>query len=133
MKNFDDQKFVNEPQSQHWEFIYFFAADPNSMREMWKEMFLEVLDKHAPIQNKKIRSKKRPWITSKIKKLIITGDKLKRKAILTNLETDWYNYKQTRNKVNIELRMLKRLLFLENCWAKTQSKTGLENYKQLTR
>ena len=57
MKNFDDQKFVNELQSQHWEFIYFFAADPNSMWEMWKEMFLEVLDKHAPIQNKKIRSK----------------------------------------------------------------------------
>ena len=35
---------------------------------MWKEMFLEVLDKHAPNQNKKIRSKKLPWITSKIKK-----------------------------------------------------------------
>ena len=60
MKNFDAQKFVNELQSQHWEFPYFFAADPNSMWEMWKEMFLEVLDKHAPIQNKKIRSKKLP-------------------------------------------------------------------------
>jgi hypothetical protein len=35
--------------------MYFFAADPNSMWKMWKEMFLEVLDKHAPIQNKKIR------------------------------------------------------------------------------
>ena len=54
MKNFDDQKFVNE--LWHWEFnIYFFAAHPNSMWEMCKEMFLEVLDKHAPIQNEKIR------------------------------------------------------------------------------
>ena len=52
-KNFDDKKFVNKTTA----FIYFFAADPNSMWEMWKEMFLEILDKHAPIQNKKIRSK----------------------------------------------------------------------------
>ena len=109
MKNFDDQKFVNE--LRHWEFnTYFFAEHPNSMWEMCKEMFLEVLDKHAPIQNKKIRSKKLPWITSKIKKLIITRDNLKRKAISTNLETDWYNYKQTKNKVNIELRNAKNII-----------------------
>ena len=107
MKHFDEQKFNKELQRQHWEYIYFFAADPNAMWEIWKNLFLEVLDKHAPIQHKIIKSKKLPWITSKIKELIITRDKLKRKAILTNLETDWYNYKQTRNKVNIELRNAK--------------------------
>ena len=32
----------------------------------------------------------------------------KRKAIITNLETDWYNYKQIRNKVNTELRNAKK-------------------------
>ena len=58
-----------------------------------KELFLEVLDKHAPLQHKKLRSKKVPWITNNIKKLIIQTDKLKRKAILTNLENDWSNYK----------------------------------------
>ena len=61
--------------------------------EMWKRMFLEVLDKHAPLQHEKLRSKKVPWITKNIKKLIIQTDKLKRKAILTNLENDWSNYK----------------------------------------
>jgi hypothetical protein len=33
-----------------------------------------------------------------LKKLIYTRDELKRKAILTNLENDWLNYKTTRNK-----------------------------------
>ena len=33
---------------------------------------------------------------------------MKRKAIFANLETDWFNYKQTRNKVNIELRNAKK-------------------------
>jgi hypothetical protein len=63
---------------------------------------------HAPLQHKKLRSRKISWITSDIKKLIYTRDKLKRKAILTNLENDWLNYKTSRKKVNIELRNAKK-------------------------
>ena len=47
------------------------------MWEIWKSIFLEVLDKHAPIQHKKLRSKKVPWITSSIKELINKRDELK--------------------------------------------------------
>ncbi len=86
--------------------------------ENLEKIFLEVLNKHAPLQHKKIRSKKVLWISSDIK-LINTGDKLKRKAILTDLENDWLNYRiglendwlnyrTTRNKVNIELRNAKK-------------------------
>ena len=108
MKKFDHQKFVEDLRRQPWENVYFFAEDPNAMWEIWKELFLEVLDNHAPLQHKKIRTKKVPWITSAIKQLIITRDRLKRKAIITNLEIDWLNYKTTRNKVNIQLRNAKK-------------------------
>ena len=81
MKNFNEEKFVAELLKQHWEQVYFFAEDPNDMWEIWKKIFVEVLDKHVLLQCKKIRSKKVPWITSDIKKLINTRDKLKRKAI----------------------------------------------------
>ena len=67
-----------------------------------------MLDKHAPLQHKKLRSKKVPWITSSIKELINRRDKLKRKAIVTNLEQDWLNYKISRNEINIKLRNAKR-------------------------
>ena len=95
-------------------YIYFFATDPNCMSEIWKTLFLEVLNKHAQIQNKKVRSKIVLSITREIKELIISRDKLKRKAIMTNLETDWYNYKQIRNKINTELKkpiIPRKLLF----------------------
>ena len=46
--------------------------------------------------------------TSSIKELINTRDKLKRKAIITNLQNDWSNYTRTRNRVNIELRNAKK-------------------------
>ena len=110
MKNFNETKFVDELLNQHWEYIYFFGEEPNSMWEIWKEIFLEVLNKHAPLQHKIIRSSKVPWITNKIKGLINTRGKLKRKAIITKLETDWLNYKRTRNQVNISLRNAKRII-----------------------
>ena len=57
---------------------------------------------------KKLRSKKVPCITSIIKEFINRRDKLKRKAIFTNLEQDWLNYKISKNEVNIKLRNAKR-------------------------
>ena len=108
MKNFDKEKFTKELLKQHWEYVYFFAEDPNAMWEIWKNLFLEVLDKHAPLQHKKIRSNKVPWMTSDIKKLMNTRENFKRKAILTNNENDWLIFKTTRNKVNIELRNAKK-------------------------
>ncbi|CAB4017231.1 Hypothetical predicted protein, partial [Paramuricea clavata] len=83
----------------------FFADNPDTMWEIWKQLFLQVLDKHAPIQNKK---KQNPWITSHIKKLIIARDNLKRKAIITKLETDWDNYKKARNETNNLLQQTKK-------------------------
>ena len=108
MKNFDEKKFAEELLKQHWEHVYFFAEDLNAMWEIWKKLFLEVLDQHAPLQHKKIRSNKVPWITSDIKNLMNTRDNFKRKSILTNNENDWLNFKTTRNKVNIELRNAKK-------------------------
>ena len=43
-----------------------------------------------------------------MKELINTRDKLKRKAIITNLECDWENYKRIRDRVNIELKNAKK-------------------------
>ena len=73
-----------------------------------EKIFLDVLDKHAPLQHKKIRSKKARWITNDIKNLMNTRDRFKRKAILTNNENDWLNFRTTRNKVNIKLRNAKK-------------------------
>ena len=70
--------------------------------------FTDVLDKHAPIQKKKIKSKKVPWIISEIKELIISRDKLKRKAIITKLKIDWDNDKQARNEANSKIRQAKK-------------------------
>ena len=111
MKNFNEKHFLNDLSNQCWEYVYFFPENPDEMWQIWKYLFLEVLNKHAPLQNKKIRSKRIPWVTSEIKKLMSTRDCLKRKAINTKLETDWSNNKSLRNKVNTRLRKAKKDYF----------------------
>jgi hypothetical protein len=109
MKNFDEKKFIDELLNQHWDYVYFLAMIRMlRMWEIWKELFLEVLDKHAPLQQKKDRSNKVPWITSEIKNLINKRDKLKRKTIISKSEIDWINYKTSRNQINIELTNAKQ-------------------------
>ena len=68
MKHFNEEQFLNDLSHQTWEGMYFFADNPNNMWEIWKELFLEILDKHAPLQKKKVKSKRALWITSRLKK-----------------------------------------------------------------
>ena len=111
MKKFNEQNFLRDLSNQCWDYVYFYADNPNDMWKIWKQLFLEVLNKHAPLQTKRIRSRKTPCLTNDIKNLINTRDSLKRKAVITNVENDWQNYKIARNKVNIELRKTKRDYF----------------------
>ena len=108
MNHFNEEKFVDELLNQQWENVYFFDDDPNAMWGIWEELFLEILNKHAPLRHKKTKSSKVPWITNKVKCLITTRNKLKRKAITTKTETDWSNYKKIGNQVNVELRNAKK-------------------------
>ena len=57
MKYFNEEKFIEDLLKQPWEHIYFSAEDPSAMWEIWIKIVLDVLDKHAPLQHKKIRSK----------------------------------------------------------------------------
>ena len=39
MKNFNEEKFIEDLLKQPWEHIYFSAEDPNAMWEIWKKFF----------------------------------------------------------------------------------------------
>ncbi|CAB4022889.1 Hypothetical predicted protein, partial [Paramuricea clavata] len=94
----------------------------NSLWKIWKELaILQVLDKHAPLQSKKIKSKKLPWITNHIKQMIITRDKLKRRAIVTKHESDWKNYKRARNETNTQLRLAKKEYYTNKISSESQN------------
>ncbi|EDO27520.1 predicted protein [Nematostella vectensis] len=51
-KHFDQQKFVKDLLTQSWEQIVL-CHDTNEMWAHWKDLFLNVLDRHAPVQSKR--------------------------------------------------------------------------------
>ena len=111
MKKFNSNSFREDLLAQPWEQIVL-ESDTDSVWALWKELFLEVLDKHAPVQRIRKRNSGVPWLTGETKKMIFERDKLKRKAVVTNCQATWDEYKSTRNKVNIALRQAKADYFV---------------------
>lgn len=105
-KKFNANLFRNDLRNIPWENIDE-IEDINDRWDLWKGMFLSVVDKHAPYKTKRIRNKKSPWMTPDIKKLLIERDKLKHLAVKTNNNEDWRSYKKARNDCNAKIKKIK--------------------------
>ena len=99
MQKFNVNTFRNDLDNLPWDNVKK-LGDVNDQWQLSKNMFLSVVDKHAPLKRKRIRNKKSPWLTSEIKQQLVHRDRLKNIAIRTNAEGDGKNYKNTKNICN---------------------------------
>ena len=105
-KNFDSVGFRYDIFHQNWSNIEN-CVDPNAMWDAWKAMFLQCVDKHAPLRVKRTRAFRSPWITPELKKRMHDRDILKLKASKSKDASDWLRFKQSRNQLNIDIRLAK--------------------------
>ena len=75
---------------------------------MWKNEFLKVSNKHAPIVERRLKSRNNPWIAPNIVKLMYRRDFLHKRAVTLKDESAWEEYKNMRNTVNREVNIRKR-------------------------
>jgi hypothetical protein len=106
-KYFNAENFLMDLSNQEWELLdNNFCVD--RMWEIWKIIFLSVLDKHAPIREKRVKNIPNiPWLTNAIKKQIRERDRLKSLAVKYNSENYWTAYKTSRNHITSSLRAAK--------------------------
>ena len=109
-KHFNREKFRNDIASQDWDCINRFS-DPNDMWNVWKELFLTIANKHAPLRTIRVRARGSPWITSELKKQMRDRDALKVKAIQSRDPNDWLNFKKQRNIVNNKIMLAKQAYY----------------------
>ena len=96
----------NELSTADWSDFY----ETNDVNKAWKvfhHIMLNILDRHAPISVKRVKSKPAPWLTPEIKAAMNDRDRQLRKFRRSNLDKDKIEYKHTRNHVNILLRKAK--------------------------
>ncbi|XP_068707785.1 uncharacterized protein [Montipora foliosa] len=75
-RSFDRDKFRSDVASQDWDHINN-SSNPNDMWNEWKESFLAIVNKHAPLRTTRVRARGSPWITSELKKQMHDRDILK--------------------------------------------------------
>ena len=98
-KYFNGSRFQEDLLNQNWEKIDNEQC-VNRIWAVWKTLFLDVLNKHAPIRTKRIRNRSSvAWLTKAIKQKICERNRLKLHALRSNSEQDWKVYKMSRNRV----------------------------------
>ena len=76
-----------------------------------KNIFLNILNRHAPRRDVRARNKPAPWINSTLRQQMHARDMAKKKATQTNNAQDWSIYKRMRDKINYEVKRTKSLYY----------------------
>ena len=112
-KNFNESSFLNDLNSKDWENVEQ-LSDPNEMWDVLKTLFMDCLDKHAPLRHKRIGKKQSPWISSDLLSKMRQRDFLKKKAEQKGDPVSWTAFKKARNSVNAAIKVAKRDYFINN-------------------
>ena len=105
-KNYDPLKFADDLAHVPFHMINFFD-DFDDKVHAYNCLFTDVLNIHAPVKLRKIRTRPNPYITPEIKHLMNTGtrDLWRKKAIKTMDKLHWNAYRFFRQEVKREIRI----------------------------
>ena len=99
---------------------------------MWKKEYLAICNKHAPIQEHRIKHVSNPWFDKNIQALLYNRDYIHKKAIKHNSPALWAKYKELRNKVTSSIRDAKRKYYSNQIKDNDNNTTGMwETLKHL--
>ena len=102
------EALLDDLRSASWETS---STDIDTCWNHWKATFLDILDRHAPMVNCRIRRNPLPWIDADIRKQMRKRNQLQSQASRTDSEEAWCSYRNLRNKVTGSLRQAKRAYF----------------------
>ena len=101
LKHYNKEAFRKDLANANWESIME-VSDVNIMYAEWEKLFINILDKHAPIHQRRVRNKYSPHINAELKCKMFLRDFYKKKHRFSGNSNDWLEYKKLRNIVNIE-------------------------------
>ena len=108
MRNFCDNEFVSSVKNENWDIVLNYD-DVNDALDVWKQLFNNVCDTHAPIKERLVKGSSLPeWINRDFIQLTKDRDYYFKRAHKTNHPDDWKNAKLLRNKANNMNKYLKK-------------------------
>ena len=122
-------KFRNDLREAFCNFDH--RTDPSLAWLNWKEMFLQIVDKHAPLLLRKVESEYTPWLTNEIKNMSYHRDYLKKKAVSLNSPAYHNANKKCRNEVNRRIKDAKTNYYKTSLENSTNSKDSWKIINEL--
>ena len=107
-KNFDPDKLI-EDRSHVPIHMGSFFEDLDDQVDTFNNLFLDVLNEHAPIKRVKVKSKPNPFITPEIRQLMKTRDNCYKCARKIKDHLLWNAYKFFRQEVKREIRLAEKV------------------------
>ena len=105
-KNFDLPVFRSELSKINFDRIETITSNPNEMWLSWRTFFLDVLNKHAPVGNNKIRGNNLPYITAEVRQLARQQDFLRKKANKTGSIYLKQAFQQIKKKSYLQIEII---------------------------
>ena len=129
-KNYDPAFFSDDLNKIPWDILEM-ESTSNEAWIVFKDLFLTVADKHAPVATRRVRGFSVPWLTSSIKELMTERDYHHKKAIKTNQELHWSKYKRLRNTVSKKMKKAKSDYYSSRLTETQDPKTMWEILKEI--
>ena len=96
MKNFDQELFFKDLTSVDWQAIVSDSECLDDSVNLWSNTLSQIIEKHAPLREKRVSERFCPWITPELKKICRARDKLKIAAVKAKSELLMSAYKHIR-------------------------------------
>ena len=97
--NFSEEEFKRQVTLLNWEEI-FNEQNVDIATYKFEMKILEILNKQAPMKKYQPRARNSKWISPNTKRIMNDRDQQRNKAVGSNLQEDWDNYKILRNLCN---------------------------------
>lgn len=97
-QRFNPDLFLNDINNLQWSDVCE-QQDVNIALNTFMYKLMQVVNKHAPIRKKTIRSSSAPWVDNELRSLMLQRDKAKAVAQISEIEVDWRSYRKLRNQV----------------------------------
>ena len=107
-KHFDRTEFLDDLQMAHFDEIKNYTDNANEMWLLWKNLYTNILNKHAPIINIRLKGSTLPDMTNDLKSMIRQRDYLKAKAVKTGSIYLYQAFRQIRSRVYSLLKRLRK-------------------------
>lgn len=96
-KHLSEQGFLHDIYYCDWKRISL-IPDVEMAWSFFREIFLSITNKHAPVRTYRIKGRENPWFSDELAKLIHERNQVWAMARRTNSESDWLKFRSLRNK-----------------------------------